>query len=134
VSHYGPYLRPDFPAQAPQPGLFYPPYVTAMLLSITTIGLYSGRGAINTEQLPTPPPDLAGSFDLVVFGLNGRRPDLSVSITGFPVLAFRRFALGRYGGANQISVRRRAPDRTGIPTFGESDPAVNRRSKGPPGQ
>jgi hypothetical protein len=105
-----------------------------MLLSITATGLHSGHGVINTEQLPTPPPDLAGSFDLVVFGLNCRGPDLSVSITGFPVLAFRRFALGRYGGANQISAGPRTPGRTGIPTFGESDPAVNRRPKGPLGQ
>ncbi len=71
-----------------------------MLLSITAIGRRSGHGVINTEQLPTPPPDLAGSFDLVVIGLNGRGPDLSVSVTGFPVRAFHRFAFGSDGGAN----------------------------------
>jgi len=112
----------------------YPPYVTAMLLSITAIGLHFGRGVINTEQLPTPPPDLAGSFDLVVVGLNGREPDLLVSITGFSVLAFHRFAFDRCGGATQTLGGLRTPGRTGIPTFGESDPAVNRRPKGPLGQ
>ena len=71
-----------------------------MLLSITAIGPPFGRGVINTEQLATPPPDFAGSFDLAVVGLNGREPDLSVSITDLPVLAFHRFALGSRGGAH----------------------------------
>jgi len=102
-----------------------------MLLSITAIGLYSGHGAINTEQLPTPPPDLAGSFDLVVFGLNAADPIYRSALPVFQSLAFHRFALGRYGGTNQIRVTPRAPRRTAIPTFGESDPAVNRRPKGP---